>query len=258
MRSLLPLLAPLVPTPRPLRMHARGVEFDLERTDIVVPSGTSTPMLVSLRSDGPVQVQLWARGSASSTWRCAAEAAIGAARHADGALETALDEIDLRADDDQVELRARPIGGGGARPSAPSVRQRVITEEKLGLVMELERELLFSGDRGGHESTQRRILAMVRASLLQKLRRPRSSGREPSGGEPSGAGSDELDSASLSFERMLARLRRSAGFAGSSPWHRIDDEQMPCARPPPARRRRLPAALARPRRATVTFRMTRS
>ena len=218
LRSVLPLLAPLVPTPRPVLMHAPRLEFNLERTDVVVPCGGGAPMFVRLSCnvDGPVRVQLWAQGPAPSRWRCAAESTIEASLHAGGTLETTLERLDLSADVEHVELRAELLGGGsGVGSSAPTVRQRVITEQKLGLIMDLERELLFSGDRGGRESTQRRILAMVRASLLQKL-------RQPSG--------DGLDSASLSFERMLSRLRRSAGFGDSSPWHRIDPERMPWAK----------------------------
>lgn len=88
--------------------------------------------------------------------------------------------------------------------------------DRMDAVMALETELLFSGSRSRLEVQYPCTLALVQASLEEKLR------PKPSGGDSS------LDSASADFEALLARLRKAAGFAEATPWR--EPSEMPWAK----------------------------
>lgn len=133
--------------------------------------------------------------------------------------------------DYMIVARAEKAG----KRRADTCSARAIHADRLSILMELEKELLFSSSRlllGTESDTLpgvSRALALVQASLEQKLR-----------------DNEALDSATSSFERLLGRMRKAAGFADATPWH--DPGLMPWAAPlcagAPIIQRELAAALA--------------
>ena len=113
-------------------------------------------------------------------------------------------------------------------PTSPA-RARVVSGAQLQLLMALERQLLFAGFRTDDGSvvgsgvagadSLRRVLSLVEASLLQKLRSGAGLTASVAADVDGGGG---LDSASESFASMLDRLRRAAGFS-SAPWHEASE-----------------------------------
>ena len=150
--------------------------------------------------------------------------------------------VGATGDDDTLQLRLpldanavatsskerafRLVATAASAPDQPA-RARVVSEAQLRLLMALERQLLFAGfmanegSDAGHGGAGadglRRVLALVEASLLQKLRSGAGLTASSVTDDDGGGG---LDSASESFASMLDRLRRAAGFS-SAPWHEV-------------------------------------
>ncbi|KAL3898332.1 MAG: hypothetical protein SGPRY_012862 [Prymnesium sp.] len=231
--------------------------IELEHSDLLVPSAAGEMRLRVRCSDGrplgDVCIHLELVGTASPIATTAVPSLTGC-----------VCTVPLLLDGRAVEQVKR--GEGELRVSAQAsgspglAHARVVSRQRLTLLMRLQRKLLFSvceegGDgssslleerrylseeeigeldeeRGGLSEEEggvseprdplARVLSLVEASLLHKLRSPPS---PPSLSSPPSLG---MDSASPSFALMLARMRLAAGFS-SPPWH--DPKQLAWEKP---------------------------
>ena len=207
--SLTPNLGPpgKIPIPTPSTLA-----INLHASDLIIAPGKS--MTVAMNGDpacGSVQVSLVDR-TLRATTVASATTTFEKAQHGVMSVELHIPASGLPPEHDYA-IVCEPTGDpDGSRAAAPC-SARAMHSRRLDLLMEVESELLFSSahyDVGDGGDDVQRVLALVRASLEQKLR-----------------DDDPLDSATASFERLLGRLRAAAGFGDSTAWY--DPDSMPWA-----------------------------